>query len=39
MEAADAEDSCKEVPPAKWTYNWSGPHKIIKRTPEASGFR
>ena len=39
MMAADAEDGWTARPPAKWTYNWSGPHQIIDKVPEASGFR
>ena len=39
MEAADAEASWTEAPPAKWTYNWSGPHQIIAKVPDATGFR
>ena len=39
MEAADATGHWQETPPAKWTYNWSGPHQIIERTPDPTGFR
>ena len=39
MEAAVSEASWAEKPPAKWTYNWSGPHMLIGKDAEASGFR
>jgi hypothetical protein len=39
MEAAAADAGWTEKPPAKWTYNWSGPHMIIGKDAEASGFR
>ena len=39
MEAAAADAGWTEKPPAKWTYNWSGPHMIVSKDAEASGFR
>jgi hypothetical protein len=37
----DAEDELEEVfvkAPAKWTFKWTGPHRVTKKVPSSSGF-
>jgi hypothetical protein len=37
----DAADELEEITlkaPSKWTFKWTGPHKVTKKTPSSSGF-